>query len=66
LRRITDARYSSSGDESLDIFLTNLKKEGFGPMCGSFNVGFNESKEGKIDGLFMFRESEKVVKKTPQ
>jgi hypothetical protein len=53
------------GDESLDILLTNLRKEGFGPMCGSFDVKFNESKEGKLDGLFMFRESEKVVKKTP-
>jgi hypothetical protein len=64
LRRITNARYSSFGDESLDIFLTNLK-EGFGPICGSFDVKFNESKEGKLDGLFMFREFEKVVKKTP-
>jgi hypothetical protein len=62
-RRITDALCSSSGNESLDILLTNLRKEGFGLMCGSFDVKFNESKEGKIDGLFMFREIEKVVKK---
>jgi hypothetical protein len=65
LRRIIDAHYSSSSDESLNILLTNLRKEGFGPMNGSFDVNFNESKEGKIDGLFLFRESEKVVNKTP-
>jgi hypothetical protein len=62
---ITDAQYSSFGDESLDILLTNLRKEGFGPMIGSFDVNFYDSKEGKLDGLFVFRESEKVVKKTP-
>jgi hypothetical protein len=60
LRRITDAQYSSYGDESPDIFLTNLKKEGFDPMCGSSDVKFKETKEGKIDSLFMFRESEKI------
>jgi hypothetical protein len=42
----------------------NLRKEGFGPMNGSFDVNFNESKEGKLDGLFLFREFEKVIKKT--
>jgi len=63
LRRIIDARYSSSYDESLDILLMNLKKQGFGPMCGSFDVKFNEPKEGKLDDVFMFRESEKKVKK---
>jgi hypothetical protein len=33
-------------------------------MNGSFDVNFNESKEGKLDGLFLFREFEKVIKKT--
>jgi hypothetical protein len=65
LRRITDARYISYGDDSLDILLSNLKNEGFGPKCGSFDVKFNDPKEGKIDIFFMFREFEKVVKKTP-
>jgi hypothetical protein len=64
-RRITDAQYSSYGDDSLDILLTILRKKGFSPMCGSFDVKFNESKEGKIDGLFILREFEKVIKKTP-
>jgi hypothetical protein len=66
LRRITYSQYISSYDESLIMFLTNLKKEGFGPICGSFDVKFNQAKEGKRDGIFMFRESEKVIKKTPQ
>jgi hypothetical protein len=65
LRRITNACYNSSSNESLDILLMNLRKEGFGPMNGSFDVNFNESKEGKLDGHFLFREFEKVVKKTP-
>jgi hypothetical protein len=65
LRRIIDAWYISYYDESLDIFFTNLGKEGSGPMCGSFDVKFNEPKEGKLNGLFMFKEYEKNLKNTP-
>jgi hypothetical protein len=42
----------------------NLKKEGFGPIW-VLQCMFYESKEGKLDGLFMFRESEKILKMTP-
>jgi hypothetical protein len=42
----------------------NQRKEEFGPMNGSFNVNFNESKEGNLDDFFLFQEFEKVIKKT--
>lgn len=52
-------------DESLIICLMNLKKEGFGPIW-VLHCMFYESKEGKLDGLFMFRESKKILKTTPR
>jgi hypothetical protein len=41
-----------------------MRKEGFGPTNGSFDVNFNEYKEGNINGLFLFKEFEKIIKKT--
>jgi hypothetical protein len=42
----------------------NLKKEGLDPLW-VLQCMFNESKEGKIDGLFMFIESKNILKMTP-
>jgi len=41
----------------------NLKKEGFSPIW-LLQCMFYESKEGKFDGLFMFREYENILNMT--
>ena len=39
-KRVTNTHWSSSSDESILIFFTNLRKEGFIPKIGSYIVCF--------------------------
>jgi hypothetical protein len=52
-------------DESLRVFLMNPRKEWFGPIW-AFRCLFYESKERKLRGVFIIRESEKHLKKNPK
>ena len=64
-KRVTNTRYSLSEDNSNLICFTNLREEGFVPKMGlsMFNLT-SPLKENSVS--FMFRESERIRKKTPK
>ena len=63
-KRVTNTRYSLLEDKSRLICFTNLREEGFVPKMGlsMFNLT-SPLKENSVS--FMFRESERVLKKNP-
>jgi hypothetical protein len=51
-------------DEFIFKCLMKLKREWFGPVW-VLQCMFYESKEGKLDGIFMFKESKNILKTIP-
>ena len=64
-KRVTKTRYILSEDKSNLICFTNLREEGFIPKMGllMFNLT-SPLKENLVS--FMFRDSKKIQKKTPE